>query len=291
MLRAETIERLNSGNLPKGDPLPVARVAAIQAAKNTSAIIPYCHPLLVEFADCRFEILEKKIRITTEVKAIYKTGVEMEALTAATVAALTIYDMVKMVDESAEISEIRLLKKTGGKSDYQPQSAENIRSAVLVLSDSRSSGEKPDRSGQLLCERLKGLGFSVDEFQVIPDEPDLIVETLKRFAEDLKVDLVLTTGGTGIGPRDRTPEALSKIIDREIPGISEALRSYGLERTPFSMLSRGIAGTRGNTLIVSLPGSISGVGDAVNVLAPVLRHAIAMMRGHGHDEVRGREES
>lgn len=223
-------------------------------------------------------------------KAIYKTGVEMEALTAATIAALTIYDMVKMVDGSAEISDIRLLKKTGGKSDSLRQAPGNIRSAVLVISDSRSRGEKQDRSGQLLCERLKGLGISVEEFRLVPDDLDMIVQTLKYFTDKLKVDLVLTTGGTGIGPRDHTPEALSQILEREIPGIAEAIRVYGLERKPFSMLSRGKAGTRGETLIVSLPGSVSGVEDAVNAAMPALLHAVAMMKGGGHDDVRESEE-
>lgn len=283
-MSAETVKSLKTGALPKGDPLPVAKVAAIQAAKNTSAIIPYCHPLPIEFADCRFDILETKVRVTTEVKAIYKTGVEMEALTAAAVAALTIYDMVKMVDESAEISDVRLLRKTGGKSDFARQSAGAIRSAVLVLSDSRSAGKKRDRSGTLLCERLKEFGVSVEAFQVIPDEENMIVDTLRHYADELKVDLVLTTGGTGLGPRDHTPEAVGQVLEREVPGINEALRMYGLNRNPFSMLSRGKAGTRGKTLIVCLPGSVGGVGDAVNALMPALLHAIAMMRGGEHDE-------
>ncbi len=112
-----TIDLVRQGKVPKGDPLPIAHVAAIQAAKNTAQLIPYCHPLQIDFADCTFNVGKDCIEITTEVKATYKTGVEMEALTAATVAALTIYDMLKMVDTGIEIVNIRLLKKTGGKSD------------------------------------------------------------------------------------------------------------------------------------------------------------------------------
>ncbi len=113
-----TIDMVRQGSVPKGDPLPIAKVAAVYAAKNTAQMIPYCHPLQIDFADCTFNVGKDRIEITTEVKATYKTGVEMEALTAASVAALTIYDMLKMVDAGIEIVTISLLKKTGGKSDY-----------------------------------------------------------------------------------------------------------------------------------------------------------------------------
>jgi cyclic pyranopterin monophosphate synthase len=114
-----TIDMVRQGKIPKGDPLPVAKIAAVYAAKNTGQLIPYCHPLPIDFADCTFAVGKDSIEITTEVKATYKTGVEMEALTAASVAALTIYDMLKMVDTSIEIESIHLLKKTGGKSDFR----------------------------------------------------------------------------------------------------------------------------------------------------------------------------
>lgn len=114
-----TIDMVRQNKIPKGDPLPIAKIAAIYAAKNTGQMIPYCHPLPIDFADCTFSVGKDRIEITTEVKATYKTGVEMEALTAASVAALTVYDMLKMVDTAIEIESISLLKKTGGKSDFQ----------------------------------------------------------------------------------------------------------------------------------------------------------------------------
>jgi cyclic pyranopterin phosphate synthase len=117
--KKSTIEMVRENKVPKGDPFPLAKAAAVHAAKNTSQLIPYCHPLLIDFADCAFNVKDDSIEITTEVKATYKTGVEMEALTAAVVAALTVYDMLKMVDTSIEIEQVSLLKKTGGKSDYQ----------------------------------------------------------------------------------------------------------------------------------------------------------------------------
>ena len=117
--KKSTIKMVRENKVPKGDPFPLAKAAAVYAAKNTSQLIPYCHPLLIDFADCEFVVKNDSIEITTEVKATYKTGVEMEALTAAAIAALTVYDMLKMVDTSIEIEQVSLLKKTGGKSDYQ----------------------------------------------------------------------------------------------------------------------------------------------------------------------------
>ncbi len=117
----ESIDAVRHNKVPKGDPLPIAKIAAVYAAKNTGHMIPYCHPLPIDFADCTFSVGDDSIEITAEVKATYKTGVEMEALTAASVAALTIYDMLKMIDTSIVIENVHLVKKTGGKSDYLKQ--------------------------------------------------------------------------------------------------------------------------------------------------------------------------
>lgn len=281
----ETIDQIRKGTLPKGDPLAVARVAAIQAAKNTSQIIPYCHPLPIDYVRVDFMMDEDAIEIETTVKAIYKTGVEMEALTAASVAALTIYDMTKMVDDLMQIESVTLLSKTGGKSDYA-ESAENknrkLKAAVLTLSDTISRGKGEDISGKLLVEGLEEQGFEIIEHSVLPDDETEIVPAVRRICDDLKADLLLTTGGTGVSPRDNTPEALKRLIERELPGIAEAIRAYGQERNSFSMLSRGIAGIRQNTIIVSLPGSQGAVKDGMKVLFPAIKHAFKMLEGQGH---------
>ncbi|MEX0602194.1 MAG: bifunctional molybdenum cofactor biosynthesis protein MoaC/MoaB, partial [Bacteroidota bacterium] len=262
---SDTIRAIKEQRVPKGDPLPVARIAAIQAAKNTSQIIPFCHPVAVEFADCRIELGDRFITVETEVKAVDKTGVEMEALTAASVAALTLYDMLKMIDAGMEIQSVQLLKKTGGKSDFQDSVSRKLTAGVLVLSDSRSRGEGEDQSGRILKEGLQELGFSVPEYAILPDEPGTLEAALIRLSDERKVDLLLLTGGTGIGPRDTTPEVVARVVDREVPGIGEALRSYGSERTPTAVLSRAAAGIRGSTIIVSVPGSPSGVRDSLAV--------------------------
>lgn len=282
-LQPATAQLIRDGNVPKGDPLTVAKVAAVQAAKNTSQIIPYCHPIPVEFVGVEYGLADDQLTIDVHVKAIYRTGVEMEAMTAASVAALTVYDMLKMVDDTMEIKGVELLRKKGGKSSFTDNYDRKLRAAVLVLSDSIADGSKGDRSGQAIRERLVAEGLEIADYRIIPDDVDGIVSTLKSYADELKLDLVMTTGGTGFSPRDNTPEALGQVIEREIPGINEAARAYGQQRTPFAMLSRGSAGLRGQTLIVCLPGSSKGVAESLDALFPGLTHAFKMIWGFGHD--------
>jgi molybdenum cofactor biosynthesis protein MoaC len=283
-LKPETLDLIKEGKIPKGDPFAVAKVAAIQAAKNTSQIIPYCHPLPLGYVGCTFGVGKGRIDIRTEVKAIHPTGVEMEALTAATVAALTLYDMMKMLDDSMTIAEVRLEEKMGGKSDFKESYEESLRGAVIVTSDSISSGKKSDRSGKLIVDRLQREGVEVVDYTIIPDDPEEIQRQLIHYADEVEVDLILTTGGTGFSKRDFSPEATKKVIEREAPGVSEAMRGFGQERTPYSMLSRGTAGIRGSTVIVNLPGSSKGVSDSLDALFPALLHSFKILRGGGHAE-------
>ncbi len=280
-LRA-TVEAVRTGNVPKADPLPVARVAGIQAAKNTSLLIPYCHQVPLDFAEVEITLREDTMYIVSRVTAVWKTGVEMEALAAASGAALTLFDMLKIIDGTMEILDVRLTGKKGGKSDFRPPDELNAVAGVLVLSDSRSKGEAEERSGKAIRDRLALLGVPVAEFAVIPDDAAQISRELTRWADSLSLDIVITTGGTGIGPRDVTPEATSAVIERELPGVTEALRAHGQERNRNSMLSRGIAGVRGRTLIVNLPGSERAVNESLDVILPWILHSIGMLRGEGH---------
>ncbi len=279
----QTIAAIRDRTVPKGDPLEVAKVAAVQAVKNTSQIIPYCHPLPVDFAGVEFELGPASIEVRCTVRAIYKTGVEMEALTGAAVAALTLYDMLKMLDTSMVIESVALLEKKGGKSDWVNPTETPLRAAVLVMSDSIAAGKKSDSSGLLIADTLKQQGIEVADYRIVPDDLDTIVATITDYADHRALDLVMTTGGTGLGPRDRTPEAMTRIIEHEAPGIAEATRAYGQERTPYAMLSRGRAGLRGRTLIVNLPGSRRGVAESLKALFPGLLHAFAMIRESRHD--------
>lgn len=280
--KPETIVLIRENKVPKGNALEIAKVAAVQAAKNTSQIIPYCHPLPLDFVGVEFGADDDAIEIRVTVKAIHKTGVEMEALTAATVAALTIYDMVKFADETMKIADVRLVSKKGGKSDFIDIYDTPLRAAVLVMSDSVTSGESEDRSGKRIIERLTAAGVEIVDYAVIADEQEDIRNILLHYADELGLDLVITTGGTGIGPRDVTPEAMESVIDREIPGIAEAMRAFGQQHMPYSILSRGIAGIRGNTIIVNLPGSINGVNDSLDAILKPVMHAFKMLRGGKH---------
>ena len=281
-VRPETVALIKEGRAPKGDPIPVARVAAIQATKNTSQLIPYCHPVPLDFVGVEFELREDSIIATATARAIYKTGVEMEALTAASVAALTLYDMLKMVDETMEIASVSLLEKTGGKSDFLQGFETPPRAAVLVMSDSVAAGKSEDTAGRLIAERLREDGLEVADYRVISDDRDLIEQTVRCYCDEMKLDLVVTTGGTGFGPRDATPEAMAALFEREAPGIAEAARAYGQSRTPYSMLSRGRAGVRRKTLIINLPGSTKAVAESLDALFPAVLHAFHMMLGEGH---------
>ncbi len=220
--------------------------------------------------------------IMASVKTTGKTGVEMEALAAASTAALTLYDMLKIIDETMEISSVKLAEKKGGKSDFKLIDLKQIQVSVLVLSDKGARGERKDQSGLAIKERLKSLGVSVLEYKILPDDQDQLRAELFRLCDEVKMDLVLTTGGTGLSPRDTTPEATDTILDRTLPGVSERLRSYGQERNPLAMLSRATAGVRRKTVVVNLPGSLNAVTESMDALFPWLFHSFDMLQGKEH---------
>jgi molybdenum cofactor biosynthesis protein MoaC len=276
----DAIRRMQDNDLPKKDVLVVARVAAVTAAKRTPDIIPYCHPLPIDSVSIEFDVGEDIVRITATVEAVWKTGVEMEAITAVSVAALTIYDMLKPVDKDMEITGVRLEKKTGGKSQFKDRAPDGFTAAIIVTSDSTSEGTRKDRSGQVIRGRLQEFGVE-PRYEILPDEEEQIVVLLRELINS-GTNLVVTTGGTGLSPRDVTVEATARVIEREVPGIMEAARNYGQDRTPYAMLSRGLAGVAGNTIIVNLPGSSKGAEESMNALFPALFHAYPMLRGGGH---------
>ncbi|MCU1619088.1 MAG: moaB [Modestobacter sp.] len=155
------------------------------------------------------------------------------------------------------------------------------RAVVVTASNRASAGVYEDRSGQVLAEGLRTLGFAVEGPHVRPDDVEALAEVL-RAAVAAGADVVLTTGGTGLSPTDVTPEATRTVLEREAPGIAEAVRRYGADHVPTSVLSRGIAGTAGRTLIVNLPGSTGGVRDGLAVLGPLLPHVVSQLRGGDH---------
>ncbi len=278
---AATIARIRDKTVPKGDALEIARTAALAGVKRCDELVPFCHSVPLDAAEITFELKEKEVVITATTQAVYKTGVEIEALLAAQLAAINLYDLLKPIDDRLEIGPTKLLEKTGGHGDFRDQFTPKLKTAILVASDSTATGKRKDKSGALVRDRISKEDVEVVAYDVLPDDASQIEAWLKTKCDE-SVDLILTTGGSGLGPRDCTVEATRRVIDKEVPGISEAMRVHGRERTPYAMLSRAISGVRGRTLIVNLPGSSRGAEESLDAVLPGLLHAFKMMRGGGH---------
>jgi molybdenum cofactor biosynthesis protein MoaC len=280
--KQETIDAIVNRKVPKGDVFEFSRAAGLLACKKTYEVIPDCHPLPVEYTSITHEVDGLNIIIRVEVHTVYKTGVEVEAMHGAAITALTMYDMLKPIDDAIEISSIRLEKKKGGKSDIKYAYPDTLKVAVITCSDTVSKGLNIDRSGDLIEEKLNKHKLIVSHRQAIADEFDVIQDTARQLIAE-GYQLILFTGGTGLSLRDVTPDALRPLIEREVPGIMEAARDYGQQRTPYAMLSRGIAGFVGETLLITLPGSPRGAEESMDALFPYILHVFRVREGVRHD--------
>lgn len=314
----EVVRLVRADDMPKADVLSTARLAGINGAKKTSELIPLCHQLALSSVSVTFGFTEDSITIEASAKTKGPTGVEMEALTAVAVAGLTLHDMVKAVDPAATLNGVRLLTKDGGKRGHwerpegaarQPHSdsaahgshsgqphADHAKpveaevktpigtgreAVVLVASTGTAAGTREDTTGPVLAKWLDALGFSVRGPLVYADS-----DISYGLSESLSSEpaLVISTGGTGASPTDATPEATLAVLDRELPGIADAIRQRGTAKFPLAALSRGVAGLAGRTVIVNLPGSPGGVKDGISVLEPMLGHLLDQVAGGGSHE-------
>ncbi len=280
--KPETITALENDTVPKGNVFAMSKAAGLLGVKKTPELLPDCHPIPIEYTDVRYAINGLEITIDFTVKTIYKTGVEVEAMHGASIVALNMYDMLKPIDKGVEIHHIKLLEKRGGKSDFTKDTGAKIKAAVVVCSDTIAAGKKEDKAGKTIIAQLESFGVDIAEYTVIPDETHLIQEKTKAYVTQ-GMDLVIFTGGTGLSPRDVTPEALKPLLERNIPGIEESIRSYGQARTPYAMLSRSVAGMMGSSLILALPGSTRGAAESMEAIFPQVLHIFQVAQGSRHD--------
>ena len=280
--KKETIQAIEQNTVPKGNVFAMSKAAGLLGIKRTPDLLPDCHPLPIEFAGIEYEIDGLEIRIICTLKTIYKTGVEVEAMHGASVVALNMYDMLKPIDKGIEINQIKLLKKKGGKSDYIDRFHKELTAAVVVCSDTISKGQKEDKAGKAIIEKLESYHVQIHDYCIIPDEVQNIQEKVKTYTNS-GIDLLIFSGGTGLSKRDVTPEALDGLIERKIPGIEEAIRSYGQQRTPYAMLSRSVVGTIANTLVIAIPGSTKGAAESVDAVFPSVLHVFGIFKGARHN--------
>lgn len=280
--KLETITAILNDTVPKGNVFAMSKAAGLLGVKRTPDILPDCHPLPIEFTAVEYEINALEITVLFTVKTIYKTGVEVEAMHGASVVALNMYDMLKPIDKGIEIHHIKLLKKKGGKTDFKDRFRKDLKAAVIVCSDSISAGHKEDKAGKAIIKKLKECNVIIEDYIIIPDEKEDIQNKAKQYQKK-GVDLIIYTGGTGLSARDVTPEALIPLLDRRIPGIEETIRNYGQNRMPFAMLSRSVAGTIKDTLILALPGSTNGAKESMDAIFPSVLHSFKILKGVRHD--------
>ena len=292
---AATVALVKEKKIPKGDVFEFARAAGYLGAKNTALLIPHCHPIRIDAFQFEFDFLTKEnyrqftsqeqfrsgIVITGEAKCVDRTGIEMEALTGVSIAALTLYDMLKPIDAELEISSIRLLKKTGGKSDKK-YFTEPPTCAVLVCSDSTHQGKRKDTSGKLIQQMLADAQAKIVDLVIVPDKKSAIQKQIRAWVKQ-DIHFIFTTGGTGISPNDYTTDAVKEILEKEAGGIVEAMRSFGQQRTPLAMMSRAVAGSIRSTMIITLPGSANGVKESLDAILPAIFHARTILLGGGHE--------
>lgn len=294
----DAFELIKTKTLPKGDALILAEIAGINGAKLAYQNLTLCHPLGLDMVKIITELneIEHSIECFCIASTHAKTGIEMEVLAGVNNALLTIWDLTKMIDPDLKIGDIQLLLKFGGKSgiwknpkgipawaeEYIPKKPLTLKDrnvAIITMSDRASAGIYEDISGDNIKNIMLENGANIVQKAIIPDEIEDIKSAIIKTINDFEPHLIICTGGTGVSPRDFTPEALLPMFDKLIPGIGEILRLDGSKYTPLSWSSRAIGGIIGNSLVITLPGNPKAVLEGLSALLPnLLPHLIRIMR-------------
>jgi molybdenum cofactor biosynthesis protein MoaC len=299
----EAFSLVRDKKLPKGDALSLAEMAGISAAKQTSNLLPLCHPLPLEMVrvKCDLEEAHHAVRVHCVVATTGKTGVEMEALTGASIALLCLYDLIKMVDPALVVEQVRLNYKEGGKHGHwnHPQASLEskedqlkkesvtaplllgVNGSVITISDRVSQGVSEDAAGPIAVKWFQEHQANLLGVSLVLDEKARIQSTIRELVEQGS-ELIVTTGGTGMGPRDITIQALQEISTKEIRGIGEFLRHEGSKVKRTAWLSNSTAFILDKTLIIALPGSPKAVSQGLTSLTHLIRHALHITNGGNH---------
>lgn len=262
----------------KGDAMEAARFAATMAVKRTWELIPLCHPLPIQEVRVCFALGTTRIDTEVLVRAIANTGVEMEALTGASVAALTFYDMLKPhAGTRLSIGDVHLIEKLGGKSHYRRRVEPPVEGAIIAT----SASEAVTRTASLVRERLAAAGIRCPEHESVETGSAELAASIRRGVAT-GARMIATVGGTGLTAGDHGVEMVRPLLERELPGVIEAARSHVQQRTPFGMLHRGAAGLIGRTVVVTLPGDAGTASGYLDALIPGLVHLLDELRTDAH---------
>lgn len=277
----DVITKVKNREVPKGDVLEVARSAAVQAAKRTSEWIVFCHSMPIDWVEISYEIGEDEITFIAEVEAVWKTGVEMEAITAVMNAMMNAYDMLKPLDAEIIMGEIQLVEKRGGKSDMEDLFDPPIKTALVSVDTEKKAGRRADRSAEYIRDFLKKEPVELIFEEQLDEDHEIVKQHLIDLTDKKEVELIFLCGSTGPAPKDVVPGVIREISDREVPGISHAMHQYGLDRTPYAMISDQAAGIRKGVLMIALPGSSRGAQESMDALFPGALHIFKTLRRKG----------
>lgn len=300
-------EKIIAKTLPKGDVLALAEVAGIMGAKKTPDTLLMCHTLpLDQVAIHCVPESPSDIRVYAQVTAHAKTGVEMEAVMAVQAALATIWDLTKGTEPNLMIGGIRLLVKEGGKSGLwinpdgipewlaaqlpDTQSLKGVPAAIIVMSDRASSGVYEDKSGAMLSDYLRAAGAEIVQYALIPDDPEVIADTLRQASRQGHPKLIVMSGGTGPGPRDVTPEVMHGACERILDGFGEMLRRESAAYTDTAWLSRMAAGMLDDALVIALPGSPKAVSECWEIISPLIARTLNMIATQGFGSKSGEKQ-